>query len=328
MNFSLAAVRLDRIDQTDETYKISTSPSDPQLAASIQAIGFINPPILSPAKASAYRIVSGFRRIAAGERLGWTEICSRVLSPETAELYVLGAAIADNAQHRDLNLIEQTRGVEKLSRCFTDDIELINFGKKLGLPLNQKLISRLRRLRRLTDAIQARIISNAIPLTIALELEKLPPASAEALADFFDTLRPTLNHQKEMLMWVQEIAGAEDKSIAEVLKAKPVSEILADNHLERPQKLTRIRNALKRRRYPIIYRFETMLEKNRKALNLPSDIRLAVPDNLEDNRFAMTISFRSPLEFKGHIDTLSRMAENPHFTAIVNKQIDDQEALY
>ncbi|HMA84510.1 MAG TPA: ParB/Srx family N-terminal domain-containing protein, partial [Desulfosalsimonadaceae bacterium] len=80
MNFSLAAVRLDRIDQTDETYKISTSPSDPQLAASIQAIGFINPPILSPAKASAYRIVSGFRRIAAGERLGWTEICSRVIS--------------------------------------------------------------------------------------------------------------------------------------------------------------------------------------------------------------------------------------------------------
>ena len=328
MSFDIAAVPLDRIDQADETCRISTDAPDPQLEASIKAIGFINPPILMPISTSVYRIVSGFRRIAAGERLGWAAIDSRILAPETEELRVLGAAIADNAQHRDLNPVEQARAVEKLSRCVAHDTDLIDFGNKLGLSLNQKLIARLRRLHRLSEAIQARIISNAIPLTIALELEKLPHASAEVLADFFDTLRPTLNQQKEMLTWVQDIAGAEDRSIPEVLEAAPIPDILADAHTERPQKLKKVREALKRRRYPTICRFETVLEKNRKALNLPSDICLSAPENLEDNRFAVTISFRSPPEFKEHIDTLSRIADNPHFTAIVNKQIDDQEALY
>jgi hypothetical protein len=328
MNFDIASVRLDRIDQADETYRISTNSSDPQLDASIKAIGFINPPVLMPLKTTAYRIVSGFKRIAAGERLGWTGIDSRILAPETEELWVLGAAIADNAQHRDLNPVEQALAVEKLSRCVNHDADLIDFGNKLGLSLNQKLVARLRLLRRLSDAIQARIISSAIPLTIALELEKLPQSSAEALADLFDTLRPTLNQQKEMLMWVQDIAGAEDRSIPEILEAATIPDILADTYTERPQKLKKVREALKRRRYPTICRFETVLEKNRKALNLPSDICLSAPENFEDNRFAMTISFRSLSEFKEHIDTLTRIADNPNFTAIVNKQIGNQEALY
>ena len=328
MNFDFVAVRLNLIDQADETYRISTTTGDPQLDASLQAIGCINAPILAPAAASAYRIVSGFKRIAAGERLGWTEMPARLIRPDTEALDILGVAIADNIQHRPLNPVELARAVEKLGRFFADRTGLISYGETLGLSLNQRLIARLERLRRLSDTIQARIISNAIPLTIALELEKLPPASAEALADFFDMLRPTLNQQKEVLMWVQEIAGAEDQSVAEVLNAAPISEIRADHHLERPQKLKKIRNALKRRRYPTIYRFETMLEKNHRALNLPSDIHLSVPENLEDNRFAMTISFHSPLEFKGHIETLSHIADNPHFAAIVNKQIDDQASLY
>ncbi|MDZ7830543.1 MAG: ParB/RepB/Spo0J family partition protein [Desulfobacterales bacterium] len=328
MNFNTASVRLSLIDQGDNTYKISTRPSDSQLASSIKALGCLNPPILYPIKPAGYLIVSGFRRLAAAEQLGWSRIPARIMPSDIETYDIAGIAIADNAQHRELNLIEQARAVEKLAPFFSNTAELINFGKNLGLSLNQRLISRLKRLRRLSDSVQAQILSGAIPLTIALALEKLEPPAAEALADFFDGLRPTLNQQKEMLEWIQEIAGACDQSIPDVLKTTPIPEILADQDLDRPQKLKKVRNVLKERRYPTICRFEAVMEKNRKALNLPADIRLSAPAGLEDDRFSMTITFRSPLEFKERIEALSNMADDPRFTAIVDKQIDDQAPLY
>lgn len=328
MNFNTASVPLSLIDQADEAYRISTRPCDSQLVTSMQAIGCINPPILFRFRESAYQIISGFRRLAAAERLGWTRIPARIILADTERADMVAIAIADNAQHRELNLIEQARAVEKLEPFFADTGELIAFGKHLGLSLNQRLISRLHRLRRLSDSIQAQIFSGAIPLTIALALEKLENRAAEELADFFDVLRPTLNQQKEILEWIQEIAGAEDQSIPELINAPPISEILVDRHLERPRKLKKIREALKRRRYPAICRYEAAMEKTRKAINLPADIRLAAPPDLEDDRFSVTVTFRSPLEFRARIEVLLNMADDPRFTSIVNKQIDDQAPLY
>ncbi|MFP4533370.1 MAG: ParB/RepB/Spo0J family partition protein [Desulfobacterales bacterium] len=328
MNFNTASVRLSLIDQADDAYRISTRPPDSQLVASMKALGCLNPPVLYSVNSPGYIIVSGFRRLAAAEHLGWSRIPARIMPPDIETYNIAGIAIADNAQHRELNLIEQARAVEKLASFFTDTAELINFGKNLGLSLNQRLISRLKRMRRLSDSVQAQILSGAIPLTIALALEKLERPAAEALADFFDGLRPTLNQQKEMLEWIKEIAGAWDQSIPDVLKTAPIPGILADHDLDRPQKSKKVREALKRRRYPAICRFEAVMEKNRKALNLPAEIKLSAPAGLEDDRFSMTITFRSPFEFKERIETLSNMADNPCFTAIVNKQIDDQAPLY
>lgn len=328
MVYNLNPVPLSSIDRKDLTYQISTPKPVSHTAQSISQVGLINPPILTPRENSGYRIVSGFRRVAACQSLAWPELTARILSSDMKRINILGLAIADNAQHRELNWIEQAKAIEKLSLYLDDDTDILHYLKKLGMQLNREFISRLRRLNNLSDSIKEGVISNTIPLTIALELEKLGPAAAEELSVLFDELRPTLNQQKEILVLAKEIARVEDRSIPDLIKAAPIGEIRADTELDRSQKLKNIRSSLKRRRYPGIHKFEAFFDRNLKALKLPREIGLFPPANFEGNRFSMTISFHSQAEFKAHVETLFRLADDPHFTAIVKKQIDDQETLY
>jgi len=328
MAYRIDSVRFSSIDCNDLTYQISTPTPVDRIAQSISRIGLINPPILSQTKHSGYQIVSGFRRITACQGLGGSGLTARILSPDMAPLHILGLAIADNAQHRDLNLIEQATAIDKLGRYLNDDTDILNYGNSLGMQLNRAFIGRLRRLNNLSRSIKDAVASNTVPLTIALELEKLDAASAEELSFFFEELRPTLNQQKEMVSLVKEIARLEDRLIPELIKAGPVGGIRADTDLDRTQKIKRIRSSLKKRRYPSIHQFEVFFDRSLKALDLPRDIGFSPPADFEGNRFSVTISFHSQAEFKTHIETLFRLAENPHFIAIVEKQIDDQEALY
>lgn len=328
MVYKNKSVQICLIDQKDLTYQISTSKPVDCISQSISQIGLINPPILSPVGNSGYRIVSGFRRIAACKKLGWSELSARILPSDMEQINILGLAIADNVQHRELNLIEQAVAIEKLGLYLDDDTDIISYGKKIGLQLNRQFINRLRRLNKLSDSIKDRVISDTIPLTIALELDKLDAAAAEAVALFFDELRPTLNQQKEILLLVKELARVEDRSISDLIKTGSIGAIRGDMDLDRSQKLKRIRALLKKRRYPAIHHFEALFDRNLKALELPRDIDFSPPANFEGNRFSMTIFFHSLAEFKTHVGTLIRLADDPHFIEILKKQIDNQETLY
>ena len=324
----IAPVRLSQIDQEDLTYRISTPRPLKGLIDSIRQIGLINSPILMPVDNSGYRIVSGFCRIAACRQLGWSEVFAHILFPDITPITILGLAIADNAQHRELNLVEQATAVEKLRPYFADNTEMSAYAANLGLTLNHALVDRLHRLNRLSDSIKARIISNVIPLTIALELEKLEPPAAEEFAAFFDELRPTLNQQKEIFLLVKEIARAEDLSVEDVINKSPISEFRLDADMDRPQKLKKIRSYLKKRRYPKIHQFEAFYGESLKSLNLPDGIAFSAPANFEGSRFSMTLSFCSQAEFKVHMKWLSDLADNPSFIRLVNKHFDDSETLY
>jgi len=328
MIYKLHSVRISQIDQNDVACRISTPKSTNSLVESIRQIGVIHPPILMPLENSEFFIVAGFQRVAACSQLGWQDIQAHILSNDTEPLRILGLAIADNAQHRRLDLIECAIAVEKLQNFFSNDTEMIAFAKSLGLPLSQELIPRLLRLNSLTSSIKDRIACHVIPLTIALELEKLNPSDAEAMSIFFDELRPSLSQQKEILLLVREIARVADESIFEVLKRPSVMKIRLDADLERPHKLKQIRSCLKKLRYPTIQKFENAFHRSLKSLDLPSEIFFSAPPNFEGNRFSITLSFCTQAEFIARLETLQRLADNHNFLSIVNKRFEDQEAIY
>ena len=73
MDCKPATVLLERIATGDMTYRITTARKIDTLQASIAAVGLVNTPILAQRNAD-YVIVSGFRRVAACNRLGWNRI--------------------------------------------------------------------------------------------------------------------------------------------------------------------------------------------------------------------------------------------------------------
>jgi len=328
MDFSFIPVPLSRIDREDKTYRISTAQPLAGLVESIRETGLINPPFLIPKGQSVYRIISGFHRLAACLELGWQEMPARVLPEDANPKNCLGHAIADNAQHRELNPIELARAVDRLGGFFDTSEAIASYGNQLGLSLSRELISRLKRVNRLSGTVKKRIAAGTISLSIALELEKLLPAEMEALSGLFHEIRPTLNHQKEMLSLAKDIARAENRGISDVLANAALQEIRLNPDFTRQQKVRGIRDWLQKRRYPRIQRYEALFARSLRALDLPPAFSLKVPANFEGTQFALMIHFHSPAEFQSHLEWLHHIADNPNFVDMINKRIDDSEPIY
>ncbi len=169
---------------------------------------------------------------------------------------------------------------------------------------------------------------HAVSMTTALEMEALPPEGAEALSRLFEEVRPSLNEQKEMLALVKDIAGAEEQSIADIISRGAVADIRRDGGYSRKQKTARIRSLLKKRRYPAISRFEALFTEKLRNLDLPEKMDFQPPPDFEGREFSVRFRFQSPAEFGSLVGVLERIAQDPHFAAIMNKSDDDSDALY
>ncbi len=87
-----------------------------ELAASIQQQGVIQPIVLRPLPGGRYQLMAGERRWMASRRAGKTTVPAviRAASDEQA----MEITIIENLQREDLNVVEQARAYERLSREF------------------------------------------------------------------------------------------------------------------------------------------------------------------------------------------------------------------
>ncbi len=105
------------------------------------------------------------------------------------------------------------------------------------------------------------------------------------MQNFFETLKLSLNKQKEILTIVKEISLREDIPILKVIKTDRVQKILSNEDLDRNQKIRKIRIYLKQRRFPVITAAEKEFENQLK--NLSSEV--------EQNLFLRIISKIAPI---------------------------------
>lgn len=109
-----------------EIDKIKTNPSQPrqhfgveeieELAASINEIGLIHPPVVRESDPTTYELISGERRFRALQLLGWTLI--PVIIKTVDSLHSAKAALIENIQRVDLNPIEIAIALHDLMRNY------------------------------------------------------------------------------------------------------------------------------------------------------------------------------------------------------------------
>jgi ParB family chromosome partitioning protein len=319
-------IDLDRVDITDTTYRISTPTPVDGLMASIQEVGLLTPPLLRASGSDRFIIISGFKRISACRELGLDTIDVRIAGEGLSDLDCCRMAIADNANNRALNAVEQSAAVLKLSTFFDDDRTLSLEARKAGLYVNPELVKKLKKLTTVHAELMAPIASGTLPLTIALELGSLDRDSALAFLNLFETLKPTLNHQKEMLTLTREISLA-GKIPAFQLIRDVTADMMMDESLDRPQKIEKIRNNLQRLRYPEIMRFEKQFQDRLLRLNLPECIRLVPPANFEGTRFTLSLTFHDISQFKACMEVLDLLYHHPDFKKILDKDIEDNPSI-
>lgn len=311
-------VPLNRINLQIDSFHITTREDLEDLTISIQHDGLISPPTLIKSSASAYVIVSGFRRVRACQKIGCDDIYARILDSNANHLDCLRLAIAENALQRPLNLIEYSRAIHKLSSFFDNEIAMAAAAETLGLEGNPSVLKKVRGLCLLPRFVQDSILNDAISLSIAVELGKLDPDSAAAYARLFDQLKLSLSKQKEILILVDEIARREESSVWQVLNDPRLQKIISNEDLDRTQKGRQIRAFLRELRFPQISAAEKQYKTHYKKLNLGNDIKLIPPKDFEGATYMLNLSFTSLkglLELRNKLD---RLIVHPSLEKIVD----------
>ena len=312
-------VSLSRIDLKNDEFHITTRDDVDDLLPSIRYSGLTTPPLLIE-QASGYKIVSGFRRVSACRKLGWNEIVARVLEPEPKYLDNLYLAIADNALQRPLNLIETSRALQKLASLIKSPQQLAQAASICGLPTSHSIISKVKGLSLLPQAIQNCILNGSLSLTMANELAMMETDTALDFAEVFAKLKLSLNKQKEIFTLVTEIAHCRDISIRQVLSHASVESIINDEDIDRGQKGGRLRAYLRQWRFPRIVDAERHYNAHIKKLALGRDIKLIPPKDFEGTAFTLNLTFTSIAHFKTLRSILDKANRHPSFEKIIEKK--------
>jgi ParB family chromosome partitioning protein len=314
-----SCIPLDRIDLTDGTYRITTTTVGDDLIASIGLAGLIHFPIVKPA-GRVWIMVSGFRRLEACRRLGWTRIPAWVLNDGVDERTCVRLAIADKQGQRPLNMVELARAVGLLERL-ADNTTLVERAAAAGLNAGMEYLKKADRIRALPWSIQEGLLGEAIALPIALELGRLARVDALALADVFKTLRCSLNRQREILTLMQEIAARHGVGLSMLSADAAVTAILNQPDRDHRQKTEALRRCLRQLRYPWLSSAENRFAKAVRSLGLGPGVELSAPPHFEAKTYTLTLRFENPSQLAERSMSLQQLLSHPDLPAVFERGV-------
>ena len=311
-------VSMSSIDTGDDMCHFGLQIDADALVASIRDVGLINPPVLREQKDSNYHIVCGFRRIEACRTLKWRKTRAKVLRGDYSDLEVLKLAIADNRSHRELNVVEQARAIERLSAYLPQKDRLEILSPMLGLPKSQKVFDRLQTFAGLPEAIQAGVLEDIVSFEAAVDLGVFPGDDALSFLGLFKQLKLSQNKQKEIITLVAEIAVRDGTQTGAVLQSKEIRRALDDPDLNRNEKASKIRALLKRRRFPALVEAERKFARELRALKLDEHIHMTGPAHFEGGPITLRMTFKDEKAFSDRRRTLEKIAKNPALKRLLN----------
>ncbi len=316
------------VDLSDPSYLFTDQHGIEALAESVRNLGLITPPVVQLRRKGGVRVVTGFRRISACRHLDLPRMHARILPPETASLYCLQLAAADNAAGRALNLGEQCRLVEKLQGLCSTKEAVSQALQSAGLCVPADMTDKLLRVSALPESVRAGVAKNYISINTALSMESMPRRSAEAVAGVFDILRPSLNQQREILAGLNELAALQEAGIESLLKDRELDRILNCADFDRGRRLNLFRSEIRRRRYPWLSRAEAEFFSRRKNLGLDENMDLKPPANFEDTKYTFTVRFSTAAQLCRSAEKLEKICRHPELHAILKREIEYPPDIY
>ncbi len=317
-------VDLNTVDMDDDLYRISRTEGVEALADSIRSVGLVNLPLLEEKEPNRFRIVCGFKRLLACRRIGMETVQCRVVSSDCSPMTCLSIAIADNTMGPNPpGILDQARAVEKIrSLCAPgDDLSLI--AGRLGLHVDPSLVEKYHRLCSLPAYLQKLVEDDGVSMAMAIELGAMEDRDAIALSGLFEVLRPTASHQKELLSALKAISVMHDTDMTAILESPDLSDIIENDAFDRKQKIQRLRQAVRKLRYPFISRFESHFKQQIQRMALPKGMALIAPRDFESPSYTFTIEFSNAIELRHHAKTLASLSENSALKSILRRDIEN-----
>ena len=110
------------------------------------------------------------------------------------------------------------------------------------------------------------------------------PTASTALGRLVVTLKMSENHLRDLMDWLEEIAVRDGCRLGAVLADKVIENIETDPRLGRAEKLKRLKDEIRRRRFPRLAQTEDALRARIAELKLHPQIVLSAAAGLEGGR--------------------------------------------
>ena len=113
------------------------------------------------------------------------------------------------------------------------------------------------------------------------------------------------NHLRDLMDWLEEISLRDGLQVRQILGNGAVSDVESDPRLGRADKLKRIKDQIRRRRFPRLAQTEDSIRARVQELKLQPEIRLTVPPGLEGGRLRVEFDASSQDELRRLIAKLA-----------------------
>ena len=146
------------------------------------------------------------------------------------------------------------------------------------------------------------------PHTLERWLKLTEPAQA-VLFKLVRELKMGENHFRDIVDWIEEISLREGMEVHEILSRDSISKISSDPRLGRSDKLKRVKEELRRLRFPRLARLEQEIQERIRLLKLGPQIQISVPPGLEGGVLMVQLKSASYPGLKGLVEELGRVVE-------------------
>jgi hypothetical protein len=135
------------------------------------------------------------------------------------------------------------------------------------------------------------------------------PKDGAALLAIALSLKAGENHLRDLMDWLEEIALRDGIAICEVLESKAITEIRTNPRLGRADRLKRIKDRIRRIRFPRLSQVEDLIQSRIRQLKLQPVVRVSPPPALEGGDLQIEFAAGSPAELKNILAQLNAAAE-------------------
>ncbi|MFQ5852122.1 MAG: hypothetical protein ACE5JU_16245 [Candidatus Binatia bacterium] len=144
----------------------------------------------------------------------------------------------------------------------------------------------------------------------------LTDTDRQALLDLAKGLRMGENHFRDFLDWLEEISLRDGVSLCKILRGGSIGPICSDSRLGRNDKLRRIKEELRRLRFPRLVQVEGEIQKRIREMKLGPQIQITVPPGLEGGTLAVQLRATSYEELKRLSGKLRQLLERSEMEEI------------
>lgn len=307
----LLPVAIDRIDPDDQTYRYRSAGRIESLIESIGRIGLVHPVILQAKGADAYRIVCGFKRLAALASLGWPTCQALVIEETEPRVELFCMAVLENQSNTPLNAIELSTVLHKLqSEFMLDETEIVqSYLPMLGYGRNPRVLQLYSGLHALPPVWQEALTAGHVSLDIGKEMLRRSEQDQVEIWRLFEALRLGKNRQREILALLSDVSRMEDATVAQLIGSPSVQDIL-NAHLTPSQKSERIKQWLWAKRYPRYSAVQARFAEILHAARLPRHVQIQAPPYFEGDSYSVTFAFSGESDYSETIGALKKLLDD------------------